>query len=169
MNIATQKKVLNSLKKLLNHLSIQSYTCENPSLFRGSIGAHCRHIIEFYSCCFVQKQGLLINYDLRQRNQELELYPKKAISAIDEVLSLLDSVNLNDNIALHIDNCLNDGNSTPKGVNSSFFRELIYCMDHCIHHQSLIKIALMEQGLIHLVDNNFGVAFSTQIYRNTCV
>ena len=54
------------------------------------------------------------------------------------------------------------------GVQTSFFRELTYCMDHCIHHQSLIKIALLEQKLIHLIDPNFGVAFSTQLYRNQC-
>ena len=55
------------------------------------------------------------------------------------------------------------------GLQSSFFRELNYCMDHCIHHQSLIKIALLEQELIYLVDDNFGVAFSTQNYRKGCV
>ena len=53
-------------------------------------------------------------------------------------------------------------------IETSFFRELIYCMDHCIHHQSLIKIALLEQNLIHFIDPNFGVAFSTQIYRRQC-
>ncbi|MDC1012234.1 hypothetical protein OAQ04_03240 [Flavobacteriaceae bacterium] len=51
---------------------------------------------------------------------------------------------------------------------SSFLRELAYCLDHRIHHQSLIKIGLTEQGLDHLIDENFGVAFFTQNYRNEC-
>ncbi|MDA8611714.1 hypothetical protein N9L07_01085 [Flavobacteriaceae bacterium] len=58
--------------------------------------------------------------------------------------------------------------SIYKGVKTTFFRELIYCMDHGIHHQSLIKIALIDQGLNHLINDKFGVAFSTQNYRNQC-
>ncbi|MDA9893730.1 hypothetical protein N9D50_07065 [Flavobacteriaceae bacterium] len=58
--------------------------------------------------------------------------------------------------------------SNYKGVKTTFFRELIYCMDHGIHHQSLIKIALIDQGLNHLINDKFGVAFSTQNYRNQC-
>ena len=53
-------------------------------------------------------------------------------------------------------------------VKSFYFRELNYCLDHCIHHQSLIKIGLIDQNLDHLIDENFGVAFSTQNYRNKC-
>jgi hypothetical protein len=41
-------------------------------------------------------------------------------------------------------------------------------MDHCYHQQTIIKIALLEQDLTHLIDPNFSVAFSTQLYRNQC-
>ena len=51
---------------------------------------------------------------------------------------------------------------------SSFFRELTYCLDHCIHHQALIKISLKQFGYLYLVDRDFGVAFSTQRYRDQC-
>ena len=68
-----------------------------------------------------------------------------------------------------MNNCLEPEKEDSKNkIQTSFFRELTYCMDHCIHHQSLIKIALLEQELTHLVDENFGVAFSTQNYRNRC-
>jgi hypothetical protein len=70
----------------------------------------------------------------------------------------------NENLLL--DSCLNTGNETA--IQTSFYRELSYCMDHCVHHQSLIKIALQEQELLHLIDENFGVAFSTQKYRQEC-
>lgn len=169
MNITAQKSVLNNLKTVLEHLNNQSYTQKNLSLFGSSIGAHCRHIIEFYLCCFEQKKKSKINYDLRKRNKQLELNHKKAIIVIDKIMCLLDSVDSKDNTSLNINICLNNEVSASKEITSSFFRELIYCMDHCIHHQSLIKIALLEQGLIDLVDENFGVAFSTQIHRKTCV
>jgi hypothetical protein len=50
-------------------------------------------------------------------------------------------------------------------VNTSFERELVYCLDHAIHHQALIKIGLKEQELSHLVSQDFGVAYSTLRYR----
>lgn len=36
-------------------------------------------------------------------------------------------------------------------------------------NQSLIKIALTEQGLKELINENFGVAFSTINFYNQCV
>ena len=50
-------------------------------------------------------------------------------------------------------------------VKSSFERELLYCLDHAIHHQALIKIGLKELELSHLVSPDFGVAYSTLRYR----
>ena len=80
----------------------------------------------------------------------------------------MDQLEDGDNIPLKMTTCIEGKKDLNQCVQTSFFRELIYCMDHCIHHQSLIKIALLEQNLMHLVDSNFGVAFSTQIYRNQC-
>ena len=50
-------------------------------------------------------------------------------------------------------------------MKSSFERELLYCLDHAIHHQALIKIGLKELHLSHLVSPDFGVAYSTLRYR----
>ncbi len=51
---------------------------------------------------------------------------------------------------------------------SSYQRELLYNLEHSIHHQALIKVALLE--IQHdLVDENFGVAQSTIEYRKKCV
>ena len=53
---------------------------------------------------------------------------------------------------------------TPQ-INSSFERELLYCLDHAIHHQALIKIGLKELDLDHLIAREFGVAYSTLRHR----
>jgi len=50
-------------------------------------------------------------------------------------------------------------------VSSSFGRELVYCLDHAIHHQALIKIGLKELDCAQLVSEHFGVAYSTIRYR----
>ena len=52
-------------------------------------------------------------------------------------------------------------------IDSNYFRELLYNLEHCIHHQALIKVAVLQ--LEHLqIDADFGVARSTIEYRNQC-
>lgn len=166
MNLHAQIHVLSDLKKLLKSLNTTSFTRENYTLFGVTIGAHFRHIIEFYICCFEQRNKGVVNYDLRKRDVALEKDINLGVRAINQVLKKINQLEFSENKDLLLDNCLNTGNT--KAVQTSFYRELSYCMDHCIHHQSLIKIALQEQGLVHLIDENFGVAFSTQKHRQEC-
>lgn len=166
MNLDAQIHVLSELKKLLKSLNTTSFTRENKTLFGGTIGAHFRHIIEFYLCCFEQRDKGVVNYDLRKRDTSLEKDINLVVLAINQVLEEVNQLKQSKNEKLLLDSCVNTGDVST--IQSSFFRELLYCMDHCIHHQSLIKIALLEQGLLHLIDQNFGVAFSTQKYRQEC-
>jgi hypoxanthine-guanine phosphoribosyltransferase len=47
------------------------------------------------------------------------------------------------------------------------FRELLYNLEHCIHHQALIKVVVLQSSTV-FVNDNFGVASSTIEYRNRC-
>jgi hypothetical protein len=45
-------------------------------------------------------------------------------------------------------------------LTATTLRELLYNLEHCIHHQALIKVAVLESDTI-FVNENFGVARST--------
>ena len=49
---------------------------------------------------------------------------------------------------------------------STLPRELLYCLDHAIHHKALIKVGLKEFGIEDYVNSKFGIAYSTLRYRN---
>ena len=168
MNIVPHKKVLHDLKDLLFQMDVDSFCHKNKTLFGGSIGEHFRHIIEFYLCCLSQKDSENVNYDVRKRDKQLEIDINVGIATIDTLLGTLNQLEAHDDKPILMKNCMDDEKEKNSGIKTSFFRELIYCMDHCIHHQSLIKIALLEQNLMHYINPNFGVAFSTQIYRRQC-
>ncbi|MDG1394702.1 MAG: hypothetical protein P8P55_07780 [Flavobacteriaceae bacterium] len=168
MNIIPHKKVLQDLKDLLIQMDEDSFCHKNKTLFGGSIGEHFRHIIEFYLCCLSQKGTKNVNYDVRKRDKQLEIDIGFGIATIDTLISTLTQLEAQDDKPMFMKNCMEDEKENNLRIETSFFRELIYCMDHCIHHQSLIKTALLEQNLIHFIDSNFGVAFSTQIYRSQC-
>lgn len=53
-------------------------------------------------------------------------------------------------------------------IQSNYYRELLYNLEHCVHHQALIKVAVLQFENI-LIDDNFGVARSTIEYRKQCV
>lgn len=53
-------------------------------------------------------------------------------------------------------------------IQSNYYRELLYNLEHCIHHQALIKVAVLQFENV-LLNENFGVARSTIEYRKQCV
>ena len=169
MNYKPHEIVLKDLKNFLQELQPKAFTKKNKTLSNSSIGEHFRHIIEFYQCCLLQKDSGIINYDLRKRNKKLEEDLDSGIHTINILMNRLKEIRKLENCTVLIQNGIEKTLDEKEAIQSSFFRELAYCLDHCIHHQSLIKIALLELKLNHLINENFGVAFSTQNYRKQCV
>ena len=169
MNINPHKIVLNDIKTLLQKIDADAFVKKNEILSGASIGEHLRHIIEFYLCCLQQHKNTTINYDLRERNKELETNKTKGIEAVDFVFDFLNKLENKDDKNLIMRSVHENEEEDENAIKTTFFRELNYCMDHGIHHQSLIKIALIDHGIAHLIHDNLGVAFSTQNYRNQCV
>ena len=160
-------QVLTKLKDLLLVLSDEAFTRPNKLLSNSTIGQHFRHIMEFYLCLFNQMHQKKVNYDLRQRDTQLETNRLFGIQILDHTLTLIDEIedSILTNNKLYLDNCFHELQNDIPDIPTSFIRELTYCLDYCIHHQSLIKIGLKEQELQHLIDEDFGVAFSTLEHR----
>ena len=156
--------VLNTILKeqqhLLQKISPENYTLPITSLDGSTVGGHTRHIIEFLEVLLNSYFSDSINYDERKRNLELEENPQKAVETISKILS---GINLpNKNLILH----QTIGNISLE-ITTNFYRELLYNIEHCIHHQALIKVAFNEMKMSHLLNKNFGVAPSTIQYRET--
>lgn len=153
-------EILTEQQNLLRKVSAKMYTQNIPSLDGSTIGGHTRHIIEFLEILRNSYHTNQINYDERQRNPELEQNPEKAIEIISEILF---SINLpNKNLTIH-----QTVGTISLEIPTNFFRELLYNIEHCIHHQALIKVAFNEIKMSHLLNKNFGIAPSTIQYRET--
>jgi len=153
-------EILTEQQNLLRKITAKMYTHNIPSLDGATIGGHTRHIIEFLEILLNSYHTNQINYDERQRNLDLEKNPEQAIQAISEILS---GINLpNKNLIMH----QTVGNVSLE-IPTNFFRELLYNIEHCIHHQALIKVAFNEIKMSHLLKKNFGIAPSTIQYRET--
>lgn len=159
------KEDLRRLKKLLLKLSEQQYYYQSKLLTGATIGQHTRHILEFYLCLIKGvKDNKTVNYDSRERDLELENNLSFAVFTIDKICS---NINLSQTTApFHLQGNYDTGRENKISIPSSIERELAYCLEHSIHHQALIKIALIELQAENLIDETFGVAPATIRFRN---
>jgi hypothetical protein len=152
---------LDELIDLLKQLSDDEYSNPCTQLSNSSIGEHTRHIIELFQCLENQYESGVINYDDRQRNVLIQTNTDFAIEQIVQIQNNLDKENKNVVLKQKI-----EGHEIL--TESNYYRELLYNFEHCIHHQALIKVAILQHPMIK-IDENFGVARSTIQYRNQCV
>lgn len=145
---------------LLEQLSNSEFCKEIPELGHATIGEHIRHIIEIFDSLLLNYEAGLINYDNRKREASLQLNVNLAISKLNKILSTIDKPNKN--LSLE-HNCI----SNNALLTTNYFRELLYNLEHSIHHQALIKVALTHFPQIRISDS-FGVAPSTLEYRKKC-
>lgn len=156
------KDILTSLVSLLNQPQAQKiYATPVSILSNGTVGQHIRHIIELYDCLLKGYDQQNINYDNRKRELIIETTPSVALEKIKFIIDHLEKPDKPVKVHSTI-------NNHSVFIQSSYYRELLYNLEHCIHHQALIRAALisLEQ---EIVSENFGVAPSTLQYRKQCV
>ena len=157
-SIQTINELMFLLKKLQDN---DSYSKPVISLSGATIGQHTRHIIELYQCLLEGYESGMVNYDKRKRDRLLEVNSNKAFSALHLIKEKLEQENKDLQLEFEIDD-------KSMRLHSNYYREVYYNLEHCIHHQALIKVALLELKIKELPDQ-FGVAPSTIQYRKQCV
>jgi uncharacterized damage-inducible protein DinB len=158
------KENLYEIRKILENIDDEMYRSPLLYLSNASIGQHVRHILEFYICLMDGIPKGNVNYDKRERNLELENNPKFAVHTISKICSNLCQF-YEDKPLLLIGDFASEEEADKK-IKTSVFREMAYCLEHSIHHQALIKIGMIEQGIEQLLNENFGVAPATIRFKN---
>lgn len=147
------KETLQQLMYSLQNLTKDDYTKKISFLGNASIGEHTRHIVELFLQLLYGYYKGEINYDDRKRDKRLEEDIDFAMENIARIISEIDLENKN----LYI---ISLYNNKECGIASTYDRELMYNIEHCIHHQAIIKI-----GFLLLEKNDlpyeFGFAKST--------
>lgn len=158
--------VLTELSNLLSSMPDRVYqkrSLPHSQIKVSSIGAHCRHIIEFYQSFLKGAVSGNINYDHRARNVELEINRSLALREIQNIQKQLSELL----------NCSSLGESShlqaqvdPENfitIETNLVRELIFLQAHSVHHQAMI--ALLMHCFELTVPEEFGLATSTQIHN----
>lgn len=160
MIIPSIHKTLNELRQLISQLTAEEYCRPCEGLSNATIGEHTRHIIEMFQCLQNQYESGIVNYDIRKRDFKIQTDTTFANSCINSILNNLEKPDK----SLQLQQII-EGQKLL--IETNYHRELLYNLEHCIHHQALIKVAVIQSDSIR-VDKNFGVAPSTIEYRKQC-
>ncbi|MDG3583611.1 MULTISPECIES: hypothetical protein [Galbibacter] len=163
----TTNQTLQQLKEIILLFNAQQYAKPLQVLNGSSIGMHVRHILEFYQCLMLSIEIGEVNYDTRNRDLKLETQPKHATVLIEEIMAFIKSVKKDVNLLLKGSYC-NEDASRQIEVSTNLNRELVYNIEHMVHHLAIIKIGLKELDPTIVLNQQFGVAASTIRNKNIC-
>ncbi len=144
---------LDYLRQLLADLSQSNFTHPSKYLSNATIGGHTRHILELLGCAVNGYDIGVVDYYNRVRDLSIE-------QDKDQALSLLTILEYSAQRPDKLIKLSGDGLM----VDTSYYREIVYNIEHAIHHLALIKVALVEMGIDN-IDQNFGMAYSTIKYK----
>jgi hypothetical protein len=163
MNIeGSLKATLTQLQLVLMGLSDEEYGRPLPVLSNASVGQHTRHIIEFFQALDNDYESGVINYDKRKRDHALEANREQAQQALSSILGNI--FRLDKEIFLF--GTYSNEAPNPVAVRSTYYRELVYNLEHAVHHMAMIKIGIRQSTSLS-VPVDFGVAAATLQYRSS--
>ena len=156
----TSIQTLEQFKEVLFQLPDDTFTKPCNTLSGASIGQHTRHIIELYQCLLDGYTASAVFYDKRKRDKRIEQDIHFAVDRLQRIQNALEQPKRRLLIFLEL-------NGAEEKIESNYFREVLYNLEHTIHHQALIKVAINEFTDMQLPES-FGVAPSTMQYRSAC-
>jgi hypothetical protein len=151
-------EIIGQMLDLAGKLSQVEFTRPLPILMDHSIGKHYRHIIEFFGVMLAGAQEGVINYDSRNHDPALEQDRNKCIEKLAEIRQNID---LEPAGGLNLRGSYAAASEKNFSLPTSFERELVYNIEHAIHHLAIIRIALQHEFKHIQVGHAFGYAYST--------
>ena len=151
------------LSETLDQLSNEEYVRSSKVLLHATIGQHVRHIIELFQCLEKGYDEGVVNYEKRKRDYQIETNREVAAALLKEVYQHIDKEN-KEIILEAKDYC---DASKVVSIPSNYYRELVYNLEHTIHHMALIRVGVNEVSCV-ILPEEFGVAYSTLKYRKEC-
>ncbi|MFZ2906931.1 MAG: hypothetical protein WAZ98_12060 [Cyclobacteriaceae bacterium] len=155
--------ILAQLNDLITQLSDRDFSSPLTSLGHSSIGQHVRHTLEFFICLEEGFQGGLINYDKRAHDKLIETDKVLAQSTILKIQKFIAAQQTDKALKLEVGYDLEREEFVT--IETNFLRELVYNIEHAVHHMAIMKIGIREIAPAIILPHDFGIAASTIRYH----
>lgn len=159
--------ILQQLSDVIRQMDENDFVRPSSTLGQSTIGQHVRHTLEFFVCL---EQGFaegIVNYDRRAHDKLIESNKQIALNAIDRIMAFVMDQTKDRMLKLEVgyqpdsEDCI--------AIDTNYFRELSYNIEHAVHHMAIIKIGLRELAGYVQIPADFGIAVSTMRYHASVV
>ena len=150
---------LGELASVLERVSDLDYVAKPPSGVSGAIGAHVRHCLDHVNAVLEPASDGVVRYDGRRRHATLETDRRIAAATLRRSAERLEALTRETADAPLLLESQVDRQGACVQVISSLARELVFVLQHTIHHQALVALLLAGRGVP--VPQTFGYAPST--------
>ncbi len=161
----TAVKILGQLQDFALQVKDQDFSKPSEVLSGASIGQHLRHTLEFFICLEQGTSQGLINYDKRIHDKLIESDKYIALNAIHRIREFISHQNSNKVLKLEVEYSATNDDCVI--IETNYWRELSYNIEHAVHHMAIMKIGIKQVAAYIQLPLDFGVAASTLRYKET--
>jgi uncharacterized damage-inducible protein DinB len=150
---------LDAFAEVVERLSDLDYLARPSTGVSGSIGAHVRHCVDHVNALLDRTAEGEMTYDDRQRDTALE--QDRTLSAVtlrNLAVRVREMAPRTSDVPIALWTML-DRRGTRARVRTSLGRELVFVLQHTIHHEAVVAVLLAGRGRV--LPGHFGLAPST--------
>ncbi|SRR5258708_5100403 len=157
--LAACKSILKQLGDVVRQIDERDFSRPSATLSNSTIGQHLRHTLEFFICLESGFDKGLVNYDKRCHDKLIESDKFTALAALVRIQDFV--VAHSDDKVLKLEVAYERNCENWITIESNFRRELVYNIEHAVHHMAIMKIGIREVAPYVSVPADFGIAVST--------
>jgi uncharacterized damage-inducible protein DinB len=150
--------ILSQLTGLVEQINESDFSKPIDCLSQSTIGQHLRHTLEFFLCFQNGYDQGIINYDKRAHDKLVESDKFIALAALGRIN---DFVRQLEDKPLKLEASYDPLQENFISIPTNAARELVYNIEHAVHHMAIIKIGVREIAPYITLPKDFGVAAST--------
>lgn len=158
--------ILAQLTDLVHQIRESDFVKPAETLSYSTVGQHLRHTLEFFICFEHGFERGLINYDKRAHDKLIETDKFVALNAIQRISKFIHNV---DDKVLKLEVGYDLERETFLTIDTTATRELVYNIEHAVHHMAIMKIGIRELAPYVQLPPDFGIAASTVRYKEKSV
>lgn len=155
--------ILSQLVDFLGQISQEDFIKPAETLSHSTIGQHLRHTLEFFICFEKGFENGIINYDKRAHDKLIESDKFLALATLNRIIDFINS--LHEDKALKLEVSYDIDKEDFLTIDTTSTRELVYNIEHAVHHMAIMKIGAREVCSFIILDQDFGRAASTIRYK----
>lgn len=155
--------ILKQLSDIIRQIDDKDFARPSATLGQSTIGQHIRHTLEFFLCLEQGFEGGIVNYDRRAHDRLIESDKFIAMNSINRIIDFVSREKSDRPMKLEVG--YEPDNEECLTIDTNYYRELSYNIEHAVHHMAIIKIGLRDLAPYVHFPADFGIAVSTVRYN----